>query len=167
MPIETHVCVNCHNTFEGRPHIFQGVMLCKACFRLVDHVISRAQRELKLLFLTYTDMIRVALVKGELRPPRLPSGKEMPKDALFKGLSKLREVIRADSQEVPADAGDVRPLRGGEADAVDQPQHQRRPPAVSGGRGLREVPTVQENRPPSEGDPQEGAGDTNRVEGDT
>ena len=124
MPIETNVCVNCRNTFEGRPCIFQGVMLCKSCFRLVDHVIKRAQNEMKLLFLTYTDMIRVALVKGELRPPRLPNEKEMPKDELFKGISKLREVIRANTKTVSADEGDVHPLRSGEDDAVDEPQHQ-------------------------------------------
>lgn len=121
MPIETHVCVNCHNTFEGRPYIFQGVMLCAACYRLVDHVIKRAQNELRLLFITYTDMLRVALVRGQLRPPKLPNGKTMPKDELFKGLSKLREVIRAHNQEVPTDESSVRPLRGREVDAVDKP----------------------------------------------
>lgn len=124
MPIETNICVNCRNTFEGRPCIFQGVMLCKSCFYLVDHVIKRAQNELKLLFLTYTDMLRVALVRGELRPPKLPDGKTMPRDALFKGLSKLREVIRADSEAVSTDEGDVRPLRGGEDDEVAEPQRQ-------------------------------------------
>lgn len=90
----TETCMNCRRAIEGKPSVFQGVVICSDCFMIVSHVVKRAQTELRLLFLTYTDLLRVALVKGELRPPVLPDGKTMPKEVFFNGLAKVREALR-------------------------------------------------------------------------
>ena len=62
-------CMNCKAAIDGAPRIFQGVLICDNCFKIVSHFVARTKSELQMVFLAYTDMLRVALVRGELRPP--------------------------------------------------------------------------------------------------
>lgn len=118
--VDMSACMNCKKKIDGAPSVFQGVIICQDCFTLVNHVINRTKNELKLLFLTYTDMLRVALIRGELRPPVLPKDKTMPKEALLNSLSQLREELR-DRSKIQASEGEVRPLRDREIDPVGTP----------------------------------------------
>lgn len=89
------VCTNCQTSLAGKRQVFQGVIICDNCYKMVSHSIKRTQEELKMLFLVYTDMIRVSLLKGEFRPPVLPpSGKKLPQEELvgaFRELAKRGE----------------------------------------------------------------------------
>jgi len=85
-------CQNCKQPLPESPRVFQGVIICHDCFKIVSHYIQRTQNELKMLFTVYTDMLRVALVKGELRPPPAPPpGKEMPPKAFSDAFKKMAE----------------------------------------------------------------------------
>ncbi len=87
---EQLICTNCKDPLKGQRQVFQGVIICDNCYKLVSHAIKRTQGELKMLFLVYTDMIRVGLLKGEFRPPVLPSsGKSMPPHELTKVLQEM------------------------------------------------------------------------------
>lgn len=66
---EQLTCTNCKERLNDKKQVFQGVIICDNCYKLVSHAIKRTQGELKMLFLVYTDMIRVGLLKGEFRPP--------------------------------------------------------------------------------------------------
>lgn len=84
------VCTNCRERLGGRKQVFQGVIICDNCYKMVSHSIKRTQEELKMLFLVHTDMIRVGLLKGEFRPPVLPPpGRKMPKEELAKAFREL------------------------------------------------------------------------------
>ena len=84
------ICTNCKESLNGKKQVFQGVIICDNCYKLVSHAIKRTQGELKMLFLVYTDMIRVGLLRGEFRPPVMPPpGKTMPPSELAKALQKM------------------------------------------------------------------------------
>lgn len=70
---EQLICTNCKERLNGKKQVYQGVIICDNCYKLVSHAIKKAQGELKMLFLVYTDMIRVGLLKGEFRPPVISS----------------------------------------------------------------------------------------------
>jgi hypothetical protein len=87
---EQLICTNCKASLEDKKQVFQGVIICDNCYKLVSHAIKRTQGELKMLFLVYTDMIRVGLLKGEFRPPVMPPpGKTMPPSELAKALQAM------------------------------------------------------------------------------
>lgn len=86
------ICTNCKARLMDKRHVFQGVIICNDCFKIVSHTIKRTQEELKMLFLVYTDMIRVSLLKGEFRPPVMPpSGKKLPQEELAAALRQMAE----------------------------------------------------------------------------
>ena len=87
-------CINCGGVVD-RSFSWQGLIICEDCFKIVSHVIEKTKREMQQVFLLYTDMVRVALIKGELRPPILPKEKQMPpsvfQDALKHAAERLGE----------------------------------------------------------------------------
>jgi hypothetical protein len=87
---EQLICTNCKESLNDNRRIFQGVLICENCYKLVSHAIQRTQKELKMLFLVYTDMIRVGLLKGEFRPPVMPpAGKKLPHSELAKAMQEM------------------------------------------------------------------------------
>lgn len=83
-------CTNCKDALNDKKQVFQGVLICDNCYKLVSHAIKRTQGELKMLFLVYTDMIRVGLLKGEFRPPVMPPpGTTMPPSELAKAMQRM------------------------------------------------------------------------------
>lgn len=100
---EQLICTNCKENLSGKRQVFQGVIVCDNCYKLVSHAIKRTQGELKMLFLVYTDMIRVGLLKGEFRPPVMPPpGKSMPPYELAKALKEM--AIRGGENEKDSDS---------------------------------------------------------------
>lgn len=88
--VEQLICTNCKQPLGDKRQVFQGVIICDDCYKLVSHAIKRTQGELKMLFLVYTDMIRVGLLKGEFRPPQLPApGKAMPPSELAQAMQEM------------------------------------------------------------------------------
>jgi len=64
-------------------------LICENCYKMVSHFVKRTQEELKMLFLVYTDLLRAALVRGELRPPPTAPGKEMPAHEFAKAFQQM------------------------------------------------------------------------------
>lgn len=86
-------CANCAKPL-AQQHVFQGVIICEDCHKLVSHALQRTQTELKMLFTVYTDMIRAALVQGKFRPPpAVPAGQQMPPIELSKAFDRLADRV--------------------------------------------------------------------------
>lgn len=112
---EQLICTNCKDPLRGKRHVFQGVIICDNCFKLVSHAIQRTQKELKMLFLVYTDMIRVGLLKGEFRPPVMPpAGKKLPHSELAKA---MQEMAKKGLGDEGASQDTVHPLRRDQVNA--------------------------------------------------
>jgi len=114
---EQTVCTNCKEQLDGKRQVFQGVVICGNCYKLVSHSIKKTQGELKMLFLVYTDMIRVGLLKGEFRPPVMPApGKTMPPSELAKAMQEMAKHGEKDAKDsespVPGVSGDKNPADG-------------------------------------------------------
>ena len=104
------ICTNCKESLNGRRQVFQGVIICDNCHKMVSHTVKRTQEELKMLFLVYTDMIRVGLLKGEFRPPVLPStGKSLPPNELSKA---IREMAKRGAENEKNSDGPVHGVSG-------------------------------------------------------
>jgi len=145
-------CLNCGCEI-GQQFTFQGVVICGDCYKMVSHFIQRAKSELNLLFLTYTDMLRVSLIRGQLRPPTLPQqGMSMPKSEFLKAFQQqIKEMGHENSAPEPADGdGTVQGVRGQEADTRCELHPRTDAQAVRGGRGLRVLPQVQEDWHPDD-----------------
>jgi len=85
-------CMNCKEELRTTPKTFQGVVICDTCYRIVSRMVEKTKAEIQMVFLAYTDMLRVALVRGELRPPpAVPLGQEMPSADLAAALKQLVE----------------------------------------------------------------------------
>jgi hypothetical protein len=147
-------CTNCK---EGMPkqYVFQGVVICEKCFTIVSRCVERAKKEMEMLFLTYTDMLRVALVKGEMNFPVLPKGTRMPRSEMEAALQAAASRIGGDNAQGPPSQGegDLHIMRGFEIGPDGEVQRRRHPETVRGRRDVREVPEVQEDRAAGRGGP--------------
>jgi hypothetical protein len=84
-------CTNCKKRLK-RQQVFQGVVICDDCFKMISHVIKRTKKELSMLFLVYTDMLRVSLLKGEFNFSPAVDG-EMPPVELAKALQQVAKKM--------------------------------------------------------------------------
>jgi hypothetical protein len=166
-------CTNCK---QGMPkqYVFQGVVICEKCHTIVTRCVEKAQTELRMLFLTYTDMLRQALVKGEMNFPVLPKGARMPQGEMEAALQKAASRIGGLDAKGLATEGDgkVPMVRGNEDDPNGEVQRRGHPKSVSRGRHVRSMFAVQEDGPTrrrgptASADPPEGmAQDTGGVDG--
>lgn len=149
-------CVNCGNQI-GQQFVFQGVIVCGDCYKIATHYLQRTQTELQMLVTTYIEMLRVALIKGQLRPPKLPPG-ECPRRQLTKAFQQLAEEINANAaaEASPSD-GTVQGVR---SEAEDTRRELRVGPGAEALRGrgqLRPLPQVQADRHPDGGGAAPGA----------
>lgn len=109
-----NVCTNCKSVLKQQ-HVFQGVIVCEDCFKMVSHTIEKTKKELSMLFLVYTDIVRAALVKGEFRPPTMPPDGRMAPSELSKALQQVGQR-RHDASKTTEESGrgSVHPLRSNE-----------------------------------------------------
>lgn len=85
-------CLNCGRTLGSPAKTFQGILICDDCYKIVSHYIQRTKNEMSMLYLVYVDMLRVALVKGELRPPKaVPGNEEMHPLELTQAFKRMAE----------------------------------------------------------------------------
>jgi len=147
------ICVNCHE--KEAVNSFQGVLVCGDCFKIAAHSVGRAKKELAQIMMVYLDMIRIALVKGELRPPVLPEGGAMPLTEFKAGMRTVLERMKQDAKEAEEaeGEGEVPELRNGPHHSERAVQSGTNDPAVRRRRYLRSVSEVQEGGPPDHGDP--------------
>jgi len=162
-------CTNC-NAPLPKQFVFQGVVICEKCHKIVSHLVQRARKELEMFFLTYTDMLRVALLKGEMNFPVLPKTKRMPGNemqrAIYEMLSKMGAGDEAE-RSAPNSEGALPELQGDQTRADGEVPTGGHLAAVPGWGELREMPAMQEERPRGDRDPEGGADPACGVEGDT
>lgn len=141
-------CVNCGNKLPHPPRMFQGVLVCGDCYKIVSRCVERTQKELQMLFLVYTDMLRVALVKGELRPPPMPpAGKTMPPLELSRAFARMAENVGGSNdkaEEGPNGQGAMSALRSRSASRDGEVHTGGHHQALRGGRDVREVSEMPE-----------------------
>lgn len=60
------LCMNC----KKHPSItvFEGVMICEDCSKMVQVILDRRKKELVMLGTLYRDKLRLTLLEGKLRP---------------------------------------------------------------------------------------------------
>lgn len=97
--------VPCRNCGKDASYTYQGMQICADCYKIVTSALKKARTELEMVFTLYVDSLRVAIVKGELRPPRLPPPGQMPTSALVASIRDIQENLN-----VGRDSG-VHPLR--------------------------------------------------------
>ena len=152
-------CANCKAPLE-EPKVFQGVIICEDCFKIVSHTIERTKKELQMIFLTYTDMLRVALIRGELRPPEMPKS-GVTKEQFFGALARVGEKY---AQFKTQGRSRVSPLRNEAHHSDGQVSGGADNSALPGGRELREMLEVQEGGVEDRRDPEGRADSADRVE---
>jgi hypothetical protein len=84
--------MNCSAPLKEQ-QLFQGVLVCADCKKMATHFLQKAKNEAHMLVVAYADMLRVALIKGQLRPPVLPKEPVMPKRDLADALKAMVERI--------------------------------------------------------------------------
>ena len=105
-------CTNCGKRLK-KQHVFQGVIICEDCFKMVSHAMQRTKNELEMLVTVYKDMVRAALVQGRFRPPpAVPAGEMMPPMELSRAFDRLAERTGAKDAQT-ASKGEVSELRDG------------------------------------------------------
>lgn len=66
---------------------------------MVSHTVSNTEKEIRMVYLLYLDMLRVSLIKGEFRPPILPSGNSMPASEMENAVKDMAERLSAKLSE--------------------------------------------------------------------
>jgi hypothetical protein len=147
------ICVNCRE--REAVITFQGVLVCSDCFKIATHSVDRAKKELAQLMMVYLDMVRIALVKGELRPPVLPEERTMPLTEFKAGMRTVLERMKQDAKEAgqAKGEGEVPELRNDPHHSERAVQSGTGDPAVRRRRYLRSVPEVQEGGTSDHRDP--------------
>jgi len=140
------ICINC-GCVIGQQFLFQGVVVCGDCYKIASHYLQRTKTELQMLVQTYMEMLRVALIKGQLRPPRLPAG-ELPRRQFTKAFQQLLEEITDADRAKKTTNGDgtVQGLRSEAEDTRRELRAGHHAEAVLRGRELRPLPEVQAGR---------------------
>ena len=87
-----NACMNCKAELKEQA-LFQGVLVCPDCKTMAAHFLNKAKKEMHMLMVAYADMVRVALIKGQLRPPVLPKEPTMPKRDLADALKAMVERL--------------------------------------------------------------------------
>lgn len=162
-------CTNCKAPLPQQ-FVFQGVVICERCHKIVSHLVQRSRKELEMLFLTYTDMLRVALVKGEMNFPVLPKSKRMPGNEMQRAMHemalKIGEEHEGDRPEVEGDHP-LSALWRATTDLDGAVQGGGRPSALPRRVDVRTVPAVQEGGDGGDCNPERGAHSAGGLEGDT
>ncbi len=83
-------CPNCYQPIaDDQVRAFQGVRICGNCARMVQRALDKMQKQLKFMTDMYNEVLRVALVKGELRFPELP---DVPPNEKLRGVTREQLV---------------------------------------------------------------------------
>lgn len=162
-------CTNCKAPLP-KQFVFQGVVICERCHKIVSHLVQRSRKELEMLFLTYTDMLRVALIKGEMNFPVLPKSKRMPGNEMQRALHEMALKIGEEHEGERSAPDSDHPLSAlwrATTDPNGAVHGGGRSSALPGGRDVRTVSEVQEDRDGGDRCPEGRGHPSGGVEGDT
>lgn len=159
-------CINCKERVGDHPKAFQGVIICMKCHRIVTHLADKARKQYQACLFTYFEVLRVALVKGQLDLPQIPKEADMPMEAFAKAMEEMGGRIANDSKKTSGE-NKVRPLRSGEAGEHGAVPGRRRLASLPWRGDVREVSEVQEGRDESRVSPRRRRQRSERVDGDT
>lgn len=126
-------CSNCHQPMsDNHVYGFQGVRICGNCAKMVQRALDKMQRQFSFMAQMYNEVLRVALIKGELRFPELPD--VTPKEKL-RGVTKkqlLDEMNKMLSLGGPDDNRELRPEMEGRPEGHARTVHPLRSDPSSG-----------------------------------
>jgi hypothetical protein len=116
-------CINCKQSVGAEAYIFQGVRICGNCAKIVQRGLDKVKREMDAMLQMYLEVLRVALVKGELNfspdpVPKNVTGKDL-REALVAQMKELAnddERFRTEEPRKEGLGGDVSRLQAGPQD---------------------------------------------------
>ena len=79
-PSKQGTCINCDGALLASPKVFQGLVICDTCNKIVEHRLKKVRAELQMVFQTYLETIRIALIKKQMHLPTLPKIGEINED---------------------------------------------------------------------------------------
>lgn len=88
-------CVNCHKDVEpDQAKMFAEVLVCPDCYIVAERLYERGNKELRMMLTVLKEMLRVALVKGELQFMQQQSEENSSEDMMKKFAKLAQEVQR-------------------------------------------------------------------------
>ncbi len=87
-------CVNCHKDIEpAEAKMFAEVLVCPDCYIIAERLFERGNKELRMMLTVLKEMIRLALVKGELQFMQQQSEENSSED-MMKKFAKLAQEVQ-------------------------------------------------------------------------
>jgi hypothetical protein len=94
-------CVNCkHEVSQGDAKLFAEVFVCGECFRIAESLMSRGERELRMLLTVLKESIRLNIIRGELQFSSIEQVQDVPKKDLVTHLADLASRVRANKESM-------------------------------------------------------------------
>lgn len=86
-------CVNCHkDVAPEQAKMFAEVLVCPDCYIVAERLFERGNKELRMMLTVLKEMIRLALVKGELQFAQQQSEEGNSEDMMKKFARLAQEV---------------------------------------------------------------------------
>ena len=86
-------CVNCHkDVAPEQAKMFAEVLVCPNCYIVAERLFERGNKELRMMLTVLKEMIRLALVKGELQFAQQQSEENTSEDMMKKFARLAQEV---------------------------------------------------------------------------
>ena len=90
--------MNCKREVEqDQMKIFAEVLVCPECFTIADRLYDRGNRELRMMLTVLKEIIRLALIKGELQFSQ-PQSDEVRSEDLMKKFAALAKEVKSRSK---------------------------------------------------------------------
>lgn len=103
--LQGQTCTNCGKllTQADDVHMFQAVVCCQICHKIVQTKLERADTLLRNVLTIYRDTLRQALIKRQANLPTLPKEDTMPMPDLAAAMNILR-TVNAHGTKEPQDS---------------------------------------------------------------
>jgi hypothetical protein len=86
--------VNCHKDIESsEAKMFAEVLVCPDCYVVAERLFERGNKELRMMLVVLKEMIRLALVKGELQFMQAQS-EETNSEDMMKRFARLAQEVQ-------------------------------------------------------------------------
>ena len=88
-------CVNCHKDIEpDEAKMFAEVLVCPDCYVIAERLYERGNKELRIMLTELKEMIRLALVKGELQFMQQQTEEQTPSEDMMKRFARLAQEVQ-------------------------------------------------------------------------
>ena len=93
-------CMNCKKDVpQDEAKLFAQCFVCPDCFTMAERIVEHGQRELQQLLTTLKELVRLAIVRGELSFSELPP--DMPTTDRTSVIDAIAELARKKEDECP------------------------------------------------------------------